>query len=168
MDLKSAAPFLGIINAIWLVENGAADFESSCPWYCYFSDDVGHMKHMLLLIHSQQAVHVFMDCYYVSFRSCDESCWVILIRSEAMRLRMLEDHVTKHSLRSAPHAMCGVCTRILEGKWLPHSNTSLLYVPPAPSFSHNISTQLIYNSSWFSIIDEYSSVILDSTSLLYY
>ena len=33
-----------------------------------------------------------------------------------MRLRMLEDHVTKHSLRSEPHAMCSVCTRILEGK----------------------------------------------------
>ena len=40
----------------------------------------------------------------------------IMIRSEAMRLRMLEDHVTKHSLRSEPHTMCSVCTRILEGK----------------------------------------------------
>ena len=38
------------------------------------------------------------------------------VRSEAMRLRMLEDHVTKHSLRSEPHTMCRVCTRILEGK----------------------------------------------------
>ena len=41
---------------------------------------------------------------------------MIMIRSEAMRLRMLEDHVTKHSLRSEPHTMCSVCTRILEGK----------------------------------------------------
>ena len=41
---------------------------------------------------------------------------IITIRSETMRLRMLEDHVTKHSLRSQPHTMCRVCTRILEGK----------------------------------------------------
>ena len=52
MDPKSAAPFLIVLehksrNLIKL-KNGAADFESSCPWYCYFSDDVGHMKHMLL------------------------------------------------------------------------------------------------------------------------
>ena len=31
------------------------------------------------------------------------------------RLKLLEDHVTKHSLRMKPHTMCSVCTRILEG-----------------------------------------------------
>ena len=31
------------------------------------------------------------------------------------RLKLLEDHVTKHSLRQKPHSMCAVCTRILEG-----------------------------------------------------
>ena len=31
------------------------------------------------------------------------------------RLKLLEDHVTKHSLRMKPHTMCAVCTRILEG-----------------------------------------------------
>ena len=54
-------------------------------------------------------------------------CWMITtliyrdklmhVRNESLRLRMLEDHVTKHSLRSEPHSMCKVCTRILEGKW---------------------------------------------------
>ena len=39
-----------------------------------------------------------------------------LSRSDNNRLKMLEDHVTKHSLRDQPHSMCKVCTRILEGK----------------------------------------------------
>ena len=36
-------------------------------------------------------------------------------RQDKARLKLLEDHVTKHSLRMEPHAMCSVCTRILEG-----------------------------------------------------
>ena len=36
--------------------------------------------------------------------------------SDKMRLALLEDHLTKHSLRDQPHTMCVVCTRILEGK----------------------------------------------------
>ena len=37
--------------------------------------------------------------------------------SDNLRLRMLEDHLKKHSLRLSSHAMCMVCTRILEGQW---------------------------------------------------
>jgi len=36
--------------------------------------------------------------------------------SDNLRLRMLEDHLKKHSLRLSSHAMCMVCTRILEGQ----------------------------------------------------
>ena len=39
----------------------------------------------------------------------------LLASQDKARLKMLEDHVTKHSLRSKPHTMCAVCTRILEG-----------------------------------------------------
>ena len=41
----------------------------------------------------------------------------VLHSQDKARLKMLEDHVTKHSLRSEPHTMCAVCTRILEGRW---------------------------------------------------
>ena len=57
------------------------------------------------------------------------------IRSETMRLRMLEDHVTKHSLRSEPHTMCRVCTRILEGKWQVKNTTSRAPVGTKESFT---------------------------------
>jgi len=36
--------------------------------------------------------------------------------SDSLRLKMLEDHLKKHSLRLSSHAMCMVCTRILEGQ----------------------------------------------------
>ena len=42
----------------------------------------------------------------------------VLHSQDKARLKMLEDHVTKHSLRSQPHTMCSVCTRILEGVWI--------------------------------------------------
>ena len=42
----------------------------------------------------------------------------LLASQDKARLKMLEDHVTKHSLRSKPHTMCAVCTRILEGVWV--------------------------------------------------
>jgi len=37
-------------------------------------------------------------------------------RSSDNRLKLLEDHVTKHSMKSKPHSFCLVCKKILEGK----------------------------------------------------
>ena len=40
----------------------------------------------------------------------------LIIHSDKLRLRLLEDHLKKHSLRDESHALCVVCRKILEGE----------------------------------------------------